>query len=43
MADEKIFKICIGEEIDKFFDDLSISPSGQPEFVLILGAVCTAT
>ena len=37
----RAFVFDIGQEIENFFDDSSIPVNGQPEFVLILGAVCT--
>jgi hypothetical protein len=38
---ERVFMIEPGKEIDKFFDDSSIPASGESEFVLILGPVCS--
>lgn len=37
----RAFVFNIGEETEKFFDDSSNPTNGQPEFVLILGAVFT--
>ncbi len=41
MLKEKVFSINLEEEIKKYFDDSSISADDLPEFVLLLGAVCT--
>lgn len=38
---ERVFMIDLGKEVARFFDDSSIPASGQPEFVLILGPVCS--
>jgi hypothetical protein len=38
---ERIFQIEIGKEVDRFFDDSSLPASGEAEFVLILGSVCS--
>ena len=37
----RAFVFDIGQEIENFFDDSSGPVNGQPEVVLILGAVCT--
>jgi hypothetical protein len=37
----RAFVFDIGQEIANFFDDSSSPVNGQPELVLILGAVCT--
>ena len=37
----RAFVFDIGQEIESFFDDSSSPVNGQPELVLILGAVCT--
>src|SRR5262245_47862249 len=39
--DKGIFQINVGQEIERFFDDSSIPMNGQPEFILILGPVCS--
>src|SRR5215471_13376904 len=39
-SQRRAFVFNIGQEIERFFDDSSSPTNGQPEFVLILGAVC---
>jgi GRAM domain len=41
MSGERVFRIDVGKEIDRFFEDSSIPAGGQSEFVLILGPVCS--
>ena len=41
MSGERVFMIDVAKEIDRFFEDSSIPASGQSEFVLILGPVCS--
>lgn len=37
MPEEKIFKIDIAAEVDRFFDDSSIPAGGEPRIILLMG------
>ena len=39
MTETQVTQIKVGEEVEKFFDDTSISSSVAPEIVLIMGGV----